>query len=140
MSLTPQDRPPFPPFTLETAKEKVQRAEDAWNTRDADKVVLAYTEDSVWRNRDEFLTGRDQIRAFLQRKWSKELDYRLKKELWSFTTNRIAVRFMYEWHDDAGQWYRSHGNELWEFTPAGLMSRREASINDIFIQPHERLF
>lgn len=140
MSLTLQERPPFPPFSLDTAKEKVQKAEDAWNTRDTDKVVLAYTEDSVWRNRGEFFTGRDQIRAFLQRKWSKELDYRLKKELWSFTSHRIAVRFMYEWHDDAGQWYRSHGNELWEFAPTGLMSRREASINDISIQPHERLF
>jgi uncharacterized protein len=108
-----ETKPPLPPFTLETAKAKVQAAEDAWNTRDPDKVSLAYTEDSQWRNRAEFLSGREEIRVFLQRKWAKELDYRLKKELWSFTENRISVRFEYEWHDDSGYWYRSYGNEQW---------------------------
>jgi nuclear transport factor 2 (NTF2) superfamily protein len=127
-----------PPFTLETALQKVQAAEDAWNSRDPDRVVLAYTEDSEWRNRAEFLRGRDEIHAFLVRKWSKERDYRLKKELWGFRENRMAVRFEYEWHDDAGQWYRSYGNELWEFDERGLMARRYASINDAPIQERER--
>jgi nuclear transport factor 2 (NTF2) superfamily protein len=127
-----------PPFTLETALQKVQAAEDAWNSRDPDRVVLAYTEDSEWRNRAEFLRGRDEIHAFLVRKWSKERDYRLKKELWGFRDNRMAVRFEYEWHDDAGQWYRSYGNELWEFDERGLMARRYASINDAPIQEGER--
>lgn len=133
-------RPPLPPFTLETAKAKVQAAEDAWNTRDPEKVALAYTEDSQWRNRAEFLSGREEIKAFLRRKWAKELDYRLKKELWSFTDNRISVRFEYEWHDDSGHWYRSYGNEQWEFTESGLMRRREASINDLPIEESERKF
>jgi uncharacterized protein len=127
-----------PPFTAETAQAKVHAAEDAWNSRDPDRVVLAYTEDSDWRNRTEFLRGRDAIRAFLIRKWAKELDYRLKKELWGFRENRIAVRFEYEWHDAAGQWYRSYGNELWEFDERGLMARRYASINDMAIAQHER--
>ena len=133
-------RPPLPPFTLETAKAKVQAAEDAWNTRNPEKVALAYTEDSQWRNRSEFFSGREEIKAFLQRKWAKELDYRLKKELWSFTDNRISVRFEYEWHDDSGAWYRSYGNEQWEFAENGLMRRREASINDVPIQESERKF
>ena len=127
-----------PPFTLESALAKVQAAEDAWNSRDPDRVVLAYTEDSDWRNRTEFLRGRAAIRAFLVRKWAKELDYRLKKELWGFRDNRIAVRFEYEWHDTAGQWYRSYGNELWEFDERGLMARRYASINDAPIDEGER--
>ena len=119
-----------PPFTVETAAAKVQAAEDAWNTCDPDRVALAYTEDSVWRNRDTFLRGRDEIRAFLTEKWQRELDYRLRKQLWAFTDNRIAVRFEYESHDAGGQWWRSHGNEQWEFSPDGLMARRYASIND----------
>ncbi len=123
-------RPPFPPFTLETAKVKVRKAEDAWNTRDPDAVALAYTEDTVWRNRAEFLRGRDEVRAFLKRKWARELDYRLIKEIWTYQDNRIAVRFAYEWRDDAGTWYRAYGNENWEFDEAGLMRRRIASIND----------
>ncbi len=135
-----ETKPPLPPFTLETAKIKVQAAEDAWNTRDAHKVALAYTVDSQWRNRDEFFSGRDVIAAFLQRKWAKELDYRLKKELWSFTDNRISVRFEYEWHDNSDNWYRSYGNEQWEFAANGLMQRREASINDVAIQESERKF
>jgi uncharacterized protein len=135
-----ETKPPLPPFTIDTAKAKVQAAEDAWNSRDPDRVSLAYTPDSWWRNRSEFFTGRDNIRAFLQRKWEKELDYRLKKELWSFTDNRISVRFEYEWHDESGQWYRSHGNEQWEFAENGLMQRREASINDVVIQESERKF
>lgn len=134
------NRPPLPPFTLETAKAKVQAAEDAWNTRNPERVALAYTEDSQWRNRAEFLRGRQQIQAFLNQKWARELDYRLKKELWSFTENRISVRFEYEWHDDSGHWYRSYGNEQWEFTQNGLMQRREASINDIPIEESERKF
>ncbi|GFE72274.1 nuclear transport factor 2 family protein [Chroococcus sp. FPU101] len=135
-----ENKPPLPPFTKETAKTKVQMAEDAWNTKNPEKVVLAYTEDSVWRNRSEFLVGREQIREFLIRKWNKELDYRLKKELWSFTKHRISVKFEYEWHDDSGQWYRSYGNEQWEFADNGLMRRREASINDLPIQESQRKF
>ena len=135
-----ETRPPLPPFTLETAKAKVQAAEDAWNTRDPERVSLAYTEDSVWRNRAEFFTGRDKIREFLTRKWNHELDYRLKKELWSFTDNRISVKFEYEYHTDSGQWYRAYGNEQWEFAANGLMQRREASINDLPIQESERKF
>ncbi|WP_411105674.1 nuclear transport factor 2 family protein [Streptomyces sp. cmx-4-9] len=131
-------RPPLPPFTEESARAKVQAAEDAWNSRDPERVVLAYTEDSQWRNRDRFLTGRAEIRAFLTEKWERELDYRLRKELWAHTGNRISVRFAYEWHDAAGQWWRSHGNEQWEFDADGLMSRREASINDIPIEAAER--
>jgi nuclear transport factor 2 (NTF2) superfamily protein len=129
-----------PPFTLETAARKVRLAEDAWNTRDPARVALAYTEDSVWRNRSEFVTGRDQIRAFLARKWERELDYRLAKSLWAFTDNRIAVRFRYECHDRDGQWFRCYGNELWEFDERGLMRRREASINDVPIREQDRTF
>ena len=132
------DRPPLPPFTDETARQKVQAAEDAWNTRDPDRVVLAYTEDTVWRNRDEFLTGREEVRAFLVRKWERELDYALRKDLWAFTGDRIAVRFQYEWHDADGRWWRSYGNENWEFDEHGLMRRREASINDVAIAGSER--
>lgn len=135
-----ETKPPLPPFTLETALIKVQAAEDAWNTRNPQKVALAYTEDSQWRNRNEFFSGREAIAAFLQRKWEKELDYRLKKELWSFTDNRISVCFEYEWHDPADNWYRSYGNEQWEFAPNGLMQRRQASINDVSIQESERKF
>jgi uncharacterized protein len=135
-----ETRPPLPPFTLETAKAKVQAAEDAWNTCDPQRVALAYTEDSVWRNRAEFFTGREKIREFLTRKWNTELDYRLKKELWSFTDNRISVKFEYEYRTDSGQWYRAYGNEQWEFAPNGLMQRREASINDLPIQESERKF
>ncbi|NUW41259.1 nuclear transport factor 2 family protein [Nonomuraea rhodomycinica] len=131
-------RPPVPPFTAETALAKVQAAEDAWNTRDPQRVALAYTPDSVWRNRDEFVTGRDEIVDFLTRKWRKELDYALRKELWTFTDDRIAVRFQYEWHDADGQWWRSYGNELWEFDADGLMRRREASINDLRITAGQR--
>lgn len=135
-----ETKPPLPPFTLETAKAKVQAAEDAWNTRDPERVSLAYTEDSVWRNRAEFFTGREKIREFLTRKWNHEFDYRLKKELWSFTDNRISVKFEYEYHTDSGQWYRAYGNEQWEFAANGLMQRREASINDLPIQESERKF
>ena len=131
-------QPITPPFTLETALAKVQFAEDAWNSRDPDRVSRAYSLDSDWRNRTEFFQGRDAIKAFLQRKWAKELDYRLKKTLWGFRGNRIAVSFEYEWHDEAGQWYRSYGNELWEFDDDGLMRRRLASINDAPIAEHER--
>jgi uncharacterized protein len=134
----PGVRPPLPPFTEETARQKVQAAEDAWNTRDPERVALAYTTDSDWRNRDEFLTGREAIVEFLRRKWSRELDYRLKKELWSFHGNRISVRFEYESRDGEGQWWRSHGNEQWEFDENGLMRRRDASINDYRIEEHER--
>lgn len=137
--MTNQSRPPFPPFTEETARQKVRLAQDAWNSREPARVALAYTEDSQWRNRDEFLKGREAITAFLQHKWEKELDYRLIKQLWSFGDNRIAVRFFYEWHDSEGNWHRSHGNELWEFDEAGLMRRREASINDTDIEESERL-
>jgi uncharacterized protein len=133
-------KPPLPPFSLETAKAKVQAAEDAWNSRNPERVALAYTEDSEWRNRSEFLNGRAAIKAFLQRKWAKELDYRLKKELWCFMENRIAVRFEYEWHDNTGSWFRAYGNENWEFAPNGLMMRRFASINDLPIQEAERKF
>ena len=133
-------RPPLPPFDEESARKKVQAAEDAWNTRDPERVAGAYTEDSEWRNRDEFLTGRDEIVAFLRRKWAKELDYALRKELWAFTGNRIAVRFQYEWHDADGQWWRSYGNENWEFDDEGYMRRREASINDIEIAEKDRRF
>ena len=129
-----------PPFTLETARLKVRAAEDAWNSRDPDRVKLAYTLGTVWRNRDEFLTGRDAVRAFLIRKWQREHDYRLIKDLWTFADNRIAVRFQYEWHNAAGQWFRSYGNELWEFDEHGLMRRREASINDLAIREQERRF
>jgi uncharacterized protein len=131
-------RPPVPPFTEETARQKVQAAEDAWNTRDAERVAGAYTEDSLWRNRDEFIHGRAEIVAFLTRKWARELDYALRKDLWAFTDNRIAVRFQYESHDDDGQWWRSYGNEQWEFTEDGYMRRREASINDVRIDESER--
>src|SRR5262249_30928813 len=129
-----------PPFTLETATQKVRLAEDAWNSRDPDRVALAYTEDSVWRNRGEFVTGRDQIRAFLAGKWERELDYRLARPLWAFTADRIAVRFQCEWHAAAGNWHRSYGNELWEFDGRGLMRWREASINDVAIRDTERKF
>ena len=135
-----ETKPPLPPFTIETASQKVRMAEDAWNSRDPDRVVLVYTEDTAWRNRSEFLTGRTQVHEFLCRKWAKELDYRLIKELWACTDNRIAVRFAYEWHDDSGHWYRSYGNENWEFTTAGLMQRRYASINDLPIQETDRKF
>ncbi|MFE9396417.1 DUF1348 family protein [Streptomyces flavidovirens] len=131
-------RPPFPPFTTGTAREKVQAAEDAWNSRDPERVALAYTEDSEWRNRDTFLRGRAQIVEFLRDKWRRELDYRLRKELWAFTDHRIAVRFEYEWHDEADQWFRSYGNENWEFDENGLMRRRYASINDLAISADER--
>ncbi len=133
-------RPPLPPFDLEGATRKVRLAEDAWNTRDPDRVVGVYTDDTEWRNRAEFPRGREQVRAFLQRKWARELDYRLIKELWAFGPERIAVRFAYEWHDDSGHWYRSYGNENWAFTPEGLMRQRFASINDRPIAEHERLF
>jgi nuclear transport factor 2 (NTF2) superfamily protein len=135
-----ESKPPFPPFTLETAQQKVKMAEDAWNTRDPDKVALAYTVDSQWRNRDEFLSGREEIKAFLYRKWTKELDYRLHKELWAFTGDRIAVRFEYEWHDQSNQWYRAYGNEMWEFADNGLMQYRFASINDLVIGESDRKF
>jgi uncharacterized protein len=131
-------RPPFPPFTEETARQKVQAAEDGWNTREPERVALAYTQDSAWRNRDEFVSGRAAIVEFLRRKWRRELDYALRKELWSFEGNRIAVRFQYESHNERGQWFRSYGNELWEFTEEGLMSRREASINDLAIDETDR--
>ncbi|MGW8376709.1 nuclear transport factor 2 family protein [Streptomyces sp. ODS28] len=131
-------RPPFPPFDEDSARQKVQAAEDAWNTRDPERVALAYTEDSVWRNRDRFLTGRAEITEFLREKWERELDYALRKELWSFGGDRIAVRFQYECRDAAGQWWRSYGNELWEFTAEGLMARREASIDDVRIEESER--
>ncbi|MFF5992258.1 nuclear transport factor 2 family protein [Prauserella flavalba] len=131
-------RPPFPPFDETTAAQKVQAAEDAWNTRDPERVALAYTEDSVWRNRDRHVVGRAQIVEFLREKWERELDYALRKELWGFHGNRIAVRFQYECHDGSGQWWRSYGNELWEFTDDGLMRRREASINDHPITEAER--
>lgn len=133
-------RPPLPPFTEETARQKVQAAEDAWNSRDPGRVSLAYTEDTEWRNRSEFLNGRAQVVEFLRRKWEREHDYRLRKELWAFGGDRIAVRFEYEFHDHAGQWFRAYGNENWEFAPNGLMRRRFASINDVAIQESDRKF
>ncbi len=133
-------RPSLPPFTEETARQKVQAAEDAWNSRDPERVALAYTEDTEWRNRAEFLHGRAEVIAFLRRKWNRELDYRLKKELWAFTGNRIAVRFEYEYQDDSRQWYRAYGNENWEFDELGYMKRRFASINDLPITEGERKF
>jgi len=133
-------RPPLPPFTAETARTKVRAAEDAWNTRKPEQVALAYTPDSQWRNRAEFVVGRAEIVTFLARKWARELDYRLIKELWTFADNRIAVRFAYEWHNDSGQWFRSYGNENWEFDTNGLMRRRIASINDLPIAEGERKF
>jgi uncharacterized protein len=140
MSQATEVRPPLPPFTRESAIQKVRAAEDAWNTRDPQRVSLAYTPQSVWRNRAEFVTGREAIVAFLSRKWARELDYRLIKELWAFTENRIAVRFAYECHDDSGNWFRSYGNENWEFDENGLMARRFASINDLPISEKDRLF
>jgi nuclear transport factor 2 (NTF2) superfamily protein len=135
-----ESRPPLPPFDLTAARQKVRAAEDGWNTRDAQRVALAYTSDSRWRNRAEFLQGREQIAAFLTRKWIRELDYRLIKELWTFESHRIAVRFAYEWHDDAGNWFRSYGNENWAFADNGLMAVRHASINDLPITEAQRLF
>lgn len=140
MTLAEEPRPPFPPFTEESAKEKVRKAEDAWNTRDPKRVAPAYTLASRWRNRSEFLTGRAEIEEFLARKWAREIDYRLIKELWAFTDDRIAVRFAYEWRSAEGRWFRSYGNENWAFAPNGLMARRYASINDIAIAETERLF
>lgn len=133
-------RPPFPPFTKETAAQKARMAEDAWNSRDPKRVALAYTENTEWRNRSEFLQGRAAVEEFLTRKWQKEQDYRLIKEVWAFDGNHIAVRFQYEWHDGKGQWYRSYGNENWQFDAQGLMERREASINDVAIKDSERRF
>lgn len=138
--MTAETRPPLPTFTAETAAIKARAAEDAWNTHDPARVALAYTAESQWRNRAEFFTGRDAIRAFLERKWAHELEYRLIKEVWAFHDNRIAVRFVYEWHDAAGNWFRSYGNEQWEFAPNGLMQRRQASINDLPITAAERRF
>ena len=138
--MTSAARPPFPPFTAETAAQKARLAEDGWNSRDPARVALAYTEDSVWRNRAEFLKGRAEIEAFLTRKWAREIEYRLIKEVWAFHENRIAVRFAYEWRDDSGHWFRSDGNENWEFDESGLMRRRIASINDLPIADAERKF
>jgi nuclear transport factor 2 (NTF2) superfamily protein len=140
MSSSSEQRPPLPPFTRETATLKVRLAEDGWNSRDAAKVALAYSLDTKWRNRAEFANNREEAQAFLERKWRKELDYRLIKELWAFGDNRIAVRFAYEWHDDSGNWYRSYGNENWEFGEDGLMKRRHASINDMPIKESERKY
>ncbi len=140
MSVSENNRPPLPPFNIDTATQKVRMAEDGWNTRDAQRVALAYTPDSTWRNRAEFLAGREAIEKFLERKWAKELDYRLIKELWAFTDDRIAVRFAYEWHDDSGNWFRSYGNENWEFDKNGLMQRRIASINDHPIAEADRKY
>ena len=134
-----ETRPPLPPFTLETAAQKVRAAEDGWNTREPQRVSMAYTAQSRWRNRAEFVTGREEIAGLLSRKWARELDYRLIKELWAFGGNRIAVRFAYEWHDDAGNWFRSYGNELWEFDENGLMAKRFASINDLPIAETDRI-
>ena len=133
-----ETKPPLPPFTEETARAKVKAAENAWNSRDPDVVAKAYTEDSDWRNRDEFFTGREAIKEFLTRKWAKELDYKLMKELWAYSGNHISVRFEYEWHDSSGQWYRTHGNEHWEFDDNGLMRRRDMSANDIPIDESDR--
>jgi nuclear transport factor 2 (NTF2) superfamily protein len=138
--MTDEAKPPFPPFDIDSAIVKVQAAEDAWNTRDPQRVSLAYTEDSQWRNRDQFIVGRAEIVEFLTAKWERELDYVLRKSLWGFRENRMAVRFQYEWHNAAGQWFRSYGNELWEFTEHGLMSRREASINDVPIGESDRRY
>ncbi len=138
--MTEASRPPLPPFTRETAIQKVRLAEDGWNSRDAARVALAYTEDTQWRNRAEFVRNRQEAEQFLRRKWAKELDYRLIKELWAFAENRIAVRYAYEWHDDSGNWFRSYGNENWEFDANGLMQRRFASINDLPIKEEERKF
>ena len=135
-----EPRPPLPPFDAATAARKARLAEDAWNSRDPARVALAYTEDSRWRNRSEFLTGRPAIRAFLERKWQRELEYRLVKEVWAFHGDRVAVRFVYEFHDGEGQWFRAHGNEQWEFDASGLMRRREASVNDVAIAENERRF
>lgn len=135
-----ETRSPLPPFTLETAMQKVRMAEDAWNSRDPDRVIQVYTEDTVWRNRAEFPVGRTEVHQFLTRKWARELDYRLIKEIWAFLDNKIAVRFAYEWHDDAGNWYRSYGNENWMFNDAGLMMQRHASINDLPIKEADRKF
>jgi nuclear transport factor 2 (NTF2) superfamily protein len=140
MSAPVIDRPPLPPFTHATATQKVRMAEDGWNSREPERVSLAYTVDSTWRNRSEFIAGREAIVRFLQRKWAKELDYRLVKELWAFHDERIAVRFAYEWHDDSGSWFRSYGNENWEFDEHGLMRRRIASINDLPIAAADRKF
>ena len=140
MTTESNGRPPFPPFTRETAIQKVRAAEDGWNSRDPQRVSLAYTPESKWRNRNEFITGRGEIIELLDRKWLREIDYRLIKELWAFEGNRIAVRFAYEWHDGAGNWFRSYGNENWEFDPNGLMQARHASINDLAIQESERKF
>ena len=140
MSQNPEARPPLPPFTLETAKQKVRGAEDGWNTREPERVAKAYTPDSKWRNRAEFFSGRGEIVKFLTRKWQKELDYRLIKEIWAFGDNRIAVRFAYEWHDDSGHWFRSYGNENWEFDEHGLMAKRYASINDLPITEADRKY
>lgn len=140
MSQSEQPRPPFPPFDEESAKKKVRLAEDAWNSRDPERVSLAYTPNTVWRNRAEFLSGRESVVQFLSRKWSKEIEYRLIKELWAFHQNRIAVRFAYEWRDDSGNWYRSYGNENWEFNDSGFMHRRMACINDLPINESERKF
>ncbi len=140
MSITSILRPPLPPFTRKSAIEKVRLAEDGWNSRDAARVATAYTLDTKWRNRAEFAINRDEAQSFLERKWNKELDYRLIKELWAFSDNRIAVRYVYEWHDDAGNWFRSYGNENWEFAADGLMSNRHASVNDKPIKESERLF
>ncbi len=137
--MTNENHPPVPPFTLETARQKVRMAQDGWNSRDPERVALAYTVDSQWRNRDVFLQGREAITSFLKQKWERELEYRLVKQLWSYSNDRIAVRFFYEWHDGQGNWFRSHGNELWEFDEFGLMRRREASINDTAIEESERL-
>jgi uncharacterized protein len=131
-------RPPLPPFTMETALQKVQAAEDAWNTKDPEKVCMAYTINTEWRNRTDFINGREEVKQFLKQKWEKELDYKLKKELWGFRGNRMAVRFEYEWHDASGQWFRSYGNELWEFDENGYMQKRFASINDLRIKETER--
>ncbi len=136
--MSTEKRFPIPPFNFETATEKVQFAENAWNTKDPEKVSLAYTVDTEWRNRTEFLNGREEVKAFLTKKWEKELDYKLKKELWSFTDNKIGVRFEYEWHDANGQWYRSYGNEMWEFDEKGYMQKRFASINDLAIDEADR--
>lgn len=138
--MTTETKPPLPPFDKESAIKKVRMAEDAWNSRDPERVSQVYTEDTIWRNRSEFPRGREAVKDFLERKWRKELDYRLIKELWAFESNRIAVRFAYEWHDDSGNWFRSYGNENWEFNPDGLMQRRFACINDLPIKASERLF